>query len=138
MWRSLVTKASLGELVLFKIDSGDFGVWRPLLVTFVHDNGSVDGELFLSWERDKRAEWPAKYLFWGLDAAHRTVEVRNVSQGEELGKYQFATPGGMLRNVDASLTALEARIASLEKANENRGKLVQQPPKPLIPEKRTK
>lgn len=123
-----MVKPGIGDTVLFKIDSADFGVWRPLLVTYVHDDGSVDGELFLSWERDRRAEWPSKYLFWGLDPAHRTCEVRNVKAGDALGGY---------KHIDI-FEGIEKRLAAIEKANESRGKLMQPPAKALVPEKRTK
>lgn len=112
--------------MLFKIDPSDFGVWRPLLVTFVHDDGTVDGELFLNWERDRRAEWPATKLFWGLSEGRRTTEVRNVAQGEAVGSFKFHQPG-------PTFEELQARIDKLEKARVPQG-----PPRPLVPEKRTR
>jgi len=131
-------KPQIGEIILFKIDTSDFGVWRPLLVTFVHDDGTVDGELFLCWERDRRAEWPSKHLFWGLDPQHRNCEVRNVKPGEEVGNYKSRS--GELEEIFNGITRLGDRLSRLEEIDAKRGKLQQpQPPaKAMVAEKRLK
>lgn len=127
---------TIGEIVLFKIDTSDFGIWRPLLVTFVHDDGRVEGELTLSWERDRRTEWPSKHLFWGLDPQRRCCEVRNVSAGDVVGSYKRRD--GELEELINGITRLGDRISRLEEIEAKRGKLVQAPPKAMVPEKRLK
>lgn len=126
-------RATVGEIVLMKIDTGDFGVWRPLLVTYVYDDGTVDGEVFFQVDQDRRAEWPVKRLFYGLSHERRSTEVRNISEGDGLGQFKFLPLAG----VDAVITALGSRLAALEAANASRGKLVA-PVKALVPEKRTR
>lgn len=83
---------TIGDTVLFKIDPADFGIWRPLLVTHVNDDGSVEGEVFFNWNRDRIREWPLKHLFFGLSNQHRTVEVMNVKLGDQVGEYKLKEP----------------------------------------------
>jgi hypothetical protein len=139
--RSLV-KPQIGEIVMFKIDPSDFGIWRPLLVTFVNDNGSVEGELFLNWEKDRRREWPSTKLFWGLTQSQRTVEVRNVQPGDAVGNYMTHFSSGSVVGLLRGLAELTARVATLEQKleqqKEEKKALVQTPPRMPIPEKRAK
>ena len=86
-----MSKAEIGEILLFKIDPSDFGLWRPLLVTHVHDDSSVEGEVFFNWERDRHREWPVKHLFYRLDKENRTVEVKGVKEGDAVGDYRRRT-----------------------------------------------
>lgn len=83
-----MTKPEIGEIVLFKIDPSDFGLYRPLLVTWVDDDGVIEGEIFFNWERDRHREWPMKHLFYRLDKEQRTVEVKNVREGEKVGEFK--------------------------------------------------
>lgn len=103
-------KPTIGEILLFKVDPGDFGVWRPLLPTFVHDDGRVDGEVFFAWDRDVAKEWPQRNLFHRLDKQQRTCSVLGVKAGDAVGEYKFREPGLMER-----FKALEERIQGMGK-----------------------
>ena len=81
-------KAAIGDIVLFKIDPSDFGISRPLLVTHVNDDESVEGEVFFNWELDRHREWPTKHLFYRLAKEQRTVQVAGVKAGEGIGEYK--------------------------------------------------
>ena len=113
-------KPVLGEILLFKIDPGDFGRWRPLLTTFVHDDGRVDGEVFFAWDKDVNAEWPQKNLFYRLDKQQRTASVLGVRPGDAVGEYKFREPGLLER-----LKMLEERIQGM-------GKLTPTGPPPVM------
>ena len=116
-----MTKPQIGEIVLFKIDPSDFGIWRPLLVTWVNDDFSVEGEVFFNWERDRAREWPVKRLFYRLDKENRTVEVKGVKVGEGVGEYRLR---------------VEQKV---EKLSEKLGiRPIPQPERALTPEKRAK
>lgn len=128
-----MVKAQIGDTVLFKIDTSDFGVWRPLLVTFVHDDGAVDGEVFFNVDQDKRYEWPSRKLFYGLSDIQRTVAVRNVQAGDKVGDFKFRLPGIVVGN-ELLIEDLQARMDKLE--GQQRAPLT--PARALTPEKRTK
>lgn len=82
-------KPTIGDVVLFKIDPSDFGIYRPLLVTCVHDDASVEGEIFFNWELDRHREWPLKHLFHRLSKEQRTVVTeKRVAPGDGVGEYK--------------------------------------------------
>lgn len=123
-------KPKIGDVVLFKIDPSDFGIVRPLLVTHVNDDGSIEGEVFFVWELDRHREWPTKHLFYRLAKDQRTVQVVGMKQGEGVGEWQFRA-----QEPSAALQELQGKFDELVKGME-RGQAARQPPRPLIPEKR--
>jgi hypothetical protein len=75
----------VGDIVLFRIDPE---VQRPLLVTYAED-GKIDGELFLDWQRDRVTVWCTAHMFYLPAKDQRQVEVFKVEFGPEVGQWQF-------------------------------------------------
>lgn len=103
-------------------------------MTFVHDDGSVDGEIFFHWEKDTRLEWPQKHLFFRLAKSQRTVEIFNVKPGDGVGEFKFKpTPGekDWYKEITDRFLKLEEQLAAAMKAPV-------QPARVMTPEKRVK
>ena len=75
----------VGQVVLFRIDKAE---WRPLLVVKTGADGVVSGELFLDWEEDRHSEWVRKHMFFGPHQERRSVEIRGVVKGPEVGQWE--------------------------------------------------
>lgn len=82
-------KATIGDILLFKISDRDFGIFVPLLVTWVDEDGSVSGTIFFDWEKHRRMEWPAKKIFWGLSDLKWYVPVSGAKEGGAIGTWKF-------------------------------------------------
>lgn len=135
----MAVRVAIGDIVLFKIDSSDFGISRPLLVTHVNDDDSVEGEIFFNWPRDIGREWPQKHLFSRLSKENRTVtlvDTKAARPGTGVGEWQFMpTPPISIPTVYDEMKSMRERLNALEAMGTRLAPIAS---KALVPEKRSR
>ena len=62
---------------------------RPFLVCTLNEDGSMNGELFLDYLKDRPAEWVRRNVFQTIHRDYRTVYVEKVREGLGVGQARF-------------------------------------------------